>query len=241
MNHEFTLVIIILLSAFLSEAFVTTIIYFEQVFLKHDITYYGLFFFAVMSYTCISCRVQFCDGEVQRAHYKTDWHRYNLKRKVAEMPPVTAENFQDRVLAQRAALEQQSQASGHSSTYCATCNKKFSSDNAYSNHIQSNKHQQAEKKALAAAQDAVQRMNEKNLEKGAGLEKDVQNEALQKALKEQQRPAPFKATPTEKLVRQRPEKSPRLEWFVLQAKKIAAEEGEIEEAEEGKNRWQCCF
>ncbi|KAI7809843.1 cytoplasmic 60S subunit biogenesis factor ZNF622 [Triplophysa rosa] len=185
-----------------------------------------------MSYTCISCRVQFCDGDVQRAHYKTDWHRYNLKRKVADMPPVTAENFQERVLAQRAALEQQSQASGHSSTYCATCNKKFSSDNAYTNHIQSNKHQQTEKKALAAAQDAVQRMNEKNLEKGAGLDKDAQNEALQKALKEQQRHTPSKATSTEKQVRQRPDKSPRLEWFVLQAKKIAAEEGEVEEEEE---------
>ena len=40
-------------------------------------------------------------AELQKAHYKTDWHRYNLKRKVADLPPVTAENFQQRVLAQR--------------------------------------------------------------------------------------------------------------------------------------------
>ncbi len=53
------------------------------------------------SFTCITCRVAFNDADLQRAHYKTDWHRYNLKRKVAELPPVTAENFQQRVLAQR--------------------------------------------------------------------------------------------------------------------------------------------
>ena len=40
-------------------------------------------------------------AELQKAHYKTDWHRYNLKRRVADLPPVSAENFQQRVLAQR--------------------------------------------------------------------------------------------------------------------------------------------
>jgi len=40
-------------------------------------------------------------AELQKAHYKTDWHRYNLKRRVADFPPVSAENFQQRVLAQR--------------------------------------------------------------------------------------------------------------------------------------------
>ena len=61
------------------------------------------------TYTCITCRVMFADkdggeglaAELQKTHYKTDWHRYNLKRKVADLPPVTAENFQQRVLAQR--------------------------------------------------------------------------------------------------------------------------------------------
>ncbi|XP_030629816.1 zinc finger protein 622 [Chanos chanos] len=183
------------------------------------------------SYTCISCRVQFSDGEVQRAHYKTDWHRYNLKRKVADMPPVTAENFQERVLAQRAAADQQGEASGQGST-CATCNKKFSSANAYTNHLQSNKHQQAEKKALAAAQEKVQRMNEKNLEKGTEMDKDAQNEALQQALREQQRHTPSRTTSTEKREKTRPDVPPRLLWFEQQAKKLAAEEGaEVEEEE----------
>lgn len=179
------------------------------------------------SYTCISCRVAFADGEVQRAHYKTDWHRYNLKRKVADMPPVTAENFQERVLAQRAAAEQRLNATSVSEG-CATCNKKFSSANAYQNHLQSHKHQQAEKQALLAAQRKVEKMNEKNLEKGLGDEKvdhDARNEALQQALKEQQRTSVADKKKTDK-----PDKPPRMMWLEEQAKR--RERGDGAEGEE---------
>lgn len=185
------------------------------------------------SYTCISCRVAFADGEIQRAHYKTDWHRYNLKRKVADMPPVTAENFQERVLAQRTAAEQQlSDAAAIEG--CAVCSKKFSSANAYQNHLQSHKHQQAEKQALLAAQRKVEKMNEKNLEKGLGDEKvdhDARNEALQQVLKEQQRSSPAnqgKAQTSQGVTRQRTEKlekPPRMMWLEEQAKRREKEEG----------------
>lgn len=191
------------------------------------------------SYTCISCRVAFADGEVQRAHYKTDWHRYNLKRKVADMPPVTAENFQERVLAQRAAAEQQLHDTA-ATEGCAVCNKKFSTANAYQNHLQSHKHQQAEKQALLAAQRKVEKMNEKNLEKGLGDEKvdhDARNEALQQALKEQQRPSPAKQGTAEGAARQRAEKMekpPRMMWLEEQAKRREKEEGAT--AVEGKEQ-----
>ena len=52
-------------------------------------------------FTCIKCHVAFPDGEIQRQHFASDWHRYNLKRNVAWLPPVTAEAFRDKVLAQR--------------------------------------------------------------------------------------------------------------------------------------------
>jgi len=71
------------------------------------------------SYTCLACRVFFtgkdANGEqcstdtnfdsraaaLQKAHYKTDWHRYNVKRKVAGLPPVTVETFNEKVLEQQ--------------------------------------------------------------------------------------------------------------------------------------------
>ena len=94
-------------------------------------------------FTCITCRVSFADSDIQRRHYKTDWHRYNLKRKVAEMPPVTAEVFQQKVLAQKAEIEAQQQ-SKTKSLHCQLCNKTFSSENAFSNHLSSKKHKDVE-------------------------------------------------------------------------------------------------
>lgn len=194
------------------------------------------------SYTCISCRVAFADGEVQRAHYKTDWHRYNLKRKVADMPPVTADNFQERVLAQRAATEQHL-SDAAATEGCGVCNKKFSSTNAYQNHLQSHKHQQAEKQALLAAQRKVEKMNEKNLEKGLGDEKvdhDAKNEALQQALKEQQKASPAKQRTVQTPqggTKQRTEKQelpPRMMWLEEQAKRREKEDG----ATAGEDVWE---
>lgn len=94
------------------------------------------------SFTCISCRVAFQDGDVQRMHYKSDWHRYNLKRKVAQLPPVTSEEFQRRVLQQRSNDEESVQ---DKSVYCQVCRKAFGSQKAFENHMNSKRHLDAVK------------------------------------------------------------------------------------------------
>ena len=71
-------------------------------------------------YTCCACHMAFSTNEIQREHYKTDWHRYNLKRQVgplllrqysliglrkdemmqvAEMAPISLADFETRVAA----------------------------------------------------------------------------------------------------------------------------------------------
>ena len=40
--------------------------------------------------------VLFESPQALREHYKTDWHRYNLKRKVAGLPPISSLSFQKR-------------------------------------------------------------------------------------------------------------------------------------------------
>ncbi|KAJ8912267.1 hypothetical protein NQ315_008858 [Exocentrus adspersus] len=101
-------------------------------------------------YTCITCRVAFKDAELQREHYKTDWHRYNLKRKVAEFPPVTAEEFRQKVLNQRNADEISKQ---DKSVYCGPCQKSFGNQNAFDNHLNSRKHKENEKNKRTASDD----------------------------------------------------------------------------------------
>ncbi|KAK7293659.1 hypothetical protein RJT34_16531 [Clitoria ternatea] len=38
--------------------------------------------------TCNACNAEFKDDSEQKLHYKSEWHRYNLKRKVAGVPRV---------------------------------------------------------------------------------------------------------------------------------------------------------
>ncbi|KAJ3349157.1 hypothetical protein HDU83_000715 [Entophlyctis luteolus] len=53
-------------------------------------------------FTCLACHVAFRSADNQRDHYRSDWHRYNLKRKVAELQPVSMENFAMRLQQQAA-------------------------------------------------------------------------------------------------------------------------------------------
>ncbi|KAJ3085884.1 hypothetical protein HK102_013722, partial [Quaeritorhiza haematococci] len=91
------------------------------------------------------CHVAFHTANQQREHYRSDWHRYNLKRKVVDLPPVTAENFAQRVQTQQAANQAAVERS-ESVFECAACSKSYSSQNAYSNHLQSKKHKENEVK-----------------------------------------------------------------------------------------------
>lgn len=46
-----------------------------------------------MGYSCVACARTFANIKAHRAHYKSDWHRYNLKRKVAGLGPMPEEMF----------------------------------------------------------------------------------------------------------------------------------------------------
>lgn len=95
--------------------------------------------------TCITCKVGFLDAANQRDHYKTDWHRYNLKRKVAELPPVSESDFQNRMAKHE---EQKKVLSGEIKAptgYCVACSKSFANEKAYDNHLKSKKHLEAAK------------------------------------------------------------------------------------------------
>ncbi|KAH8725088.1 C2H2 type zinc-finger-domain-containing protein [Phaeosphaeriaceae sp. PMI808] len=90
-------------------------------------------------FTCNTCQVAFRSSELQRAHMQTDWHRYNLKRRVASLPPLSSEVFTEKVLANKAtAAASVAKASFEKS--CTICQKSYFSENAYNNHLNSQKH-----------------------------------------------------------------------------------------------------
>ncbi|KAL8616570.1 hypothetical protein ACOMHN_036602 [Nucella lapillus] len=91
--------------------------------------------------TCLTCRVAFADLSRGRDHYKSEWHRYNSKRKVAQMEPLSAEAFKNQMAAkQEQAVKEQQPEDG----FCTLCNKLFRSQNALDNHLRSKKHREME-------------------------------------------------------------------------------------------------
>lgn len=61
------------------------------------------------SFTCNTCGIKFVAAEMQRKHMKTDWHRYNLKRRVAQLPSISSEVFAHKILQQQQLAKDQDQ------------------------------------------------------------------------------------------------------------------------------------
>ncbi|KAH9485309.1 Cytoplasmic 60S subunit biogenesis factor [Psilocybe cubensis] len=95
-------------------------------------------------FTCLSCSIAFLSPEEQRIHYRSDHHRYNMKRRVASLPPISVAVFNQKVLERRAETAVMSDIRGSS---CQVCNKVYTTENAYRSHLQSKKHRENETKA----------------------------------------------------------------------------------------------
>lgn len=87
--------------------------------------------------TCNACNKEFKDDAEQKLHYKSDWHRYNLKRKVAGVPGVTEALF----LARQSALDEKDNSSETPMLYsCVLCGKGYRSSKAHAQHLKSKSH-----------------------------------------------------------------------------------------------------
>lgn len=67
------------------------------------------------------------------------YSRYNLKRRVASLPPLTSEVFAEKVLANKASAAATA-ARASFEKVCIACQKTYYSENAYNNHVGSQKH-----------------------------------------------------------------------------------------------------
>ena len=64
---------------------------------------------------------------------------YNIKRRIATLPPVSQETFNEKVLAARATSSAAAAKASFEKT-CTACQKAFYSENSYQNHLNSSKH-----------------------------------------------------------------------------------------------------
>ena len=110
---------------------------------------------------CSTSNVGFETEEELRAHYKSAWHRYNLKRKVAGLPPVTREWFELRQAQARAnEARRDEEAAGGGRVYvCPLTKKKFGSEGTYAAHVKTKKFKALMKQAgLTECPEPIVRM-----------------------------------------------------------------------------------
>lgn len=96
----------------------------------------------VQRVTCTACQVEIIGSEQRRAHYHSDLHLVNLKRKVGGLGPLTEPEFRSRlaILQQNKRLLDEKERGGREKTVCDVCHKVFSSHKAYLNHEKSRRH-----------------------------------------------------------------------------------------------------
>ncbi|XP_011142620.1 zinc finger protein 622 [Harpegnathos saltator] len=87
-------------------------------------------------FICRSCNIQLWDLELLKQHYKSEWHKYNLKRKIVNQLPTTLVEFET-LNNMKSKLEQSKE-----NRYCTICCKKFNTKNQYENHLISKKHKE---------------------------------------------------------------------------------------------------
>lgn len=85
----------------------------------------------------------------------TVFSRYNLKRRVASLPPLSSEIFAEKVLANKASAAATAARASYEKS-CAACQKTYYSENAFVNHLSSQKH----KTSVAREQRAVSKMGD---------------------------------------------------------------------------------
>jgi len=92
-------------------------------------------------FTCLTCRVNLATSDDQRLHYKSEWHSYNLKRRLAAIPVVTHQQFSlIEEVHRNQSTHQKTDDHNKTSHYCKTCRKQFNNEKAFAQHVRSKRH-----------------------------------------------------------------------------------------------------
>eukprot|EP00831_Metopus_contortus_P077576 TRINITY_DN7314_c0_g1_i4.p1 TRINITY_DN7314_c0_g1~~TRINITY_DN7314_c0_g1_i4.p1 ORF type:complete len:447 (-),score=77.38 TRINITY_DN7314_c0_g1_i4:16-1311(-) len=107
---------------------------------------------------CTSCSMYFRSADEHKRHFQSDFHKYNCKRKIVNLGPISLEEFDEK---KAQVLNSSSSDISESANYrCETCNKAFSSNSQYMQHLRSKKHGAAEKAAKHRQEIGIQEMIE---------------------------------------------------------------------------------
>ncbi|OTF76760.1 zinc finger protein 622-like protein [Euroglyphus maynei] len=109
--------------------------------------------------SCLTCQINLLSAIDQREHYKSEWHLYNLKRKLNQLKSITEDEFIQIKLKHTMNGDNNGQeGNSNESTkfYCDVCGKNFLNQKAFEQHNASNKHV----KQMAIAARLLNRYND---------------------------------------------------------------------------------
>ncbi|EGR29024.1 zinc c2h2 type family protein, putative [Ichthyophthirius multifiliis] len=99
------------------------------------------------NFYCTQCLISFQNDKEYKTHYKSEFHQYNIKRRLLDLIPATLEQFDQK---KKQIHEQTIQKTNDKNKqkedlFCNSCRKSFSNENSYKAHLQSNKHKENSK------------------------------------------------------------------------------------------------
>ena len=92
---------------------------------------------------CNSCQFAIRTQDDRQTHYKSEWHRYNVKRRCAGLPPLSLPHFTQQLSTLQQRRDAAAQAVGGGvkvRVKCDVCGKVFASKASYDAHLLSKKH-----------------------------------------------------------------------------------------------------
>ncbi|ORX60504.1 hypothetical protein DM01DRAFT_1161481 [Hesseltinella vesiculosa] len=138
-------------------------------------------------FTCLTCCVAFKASEAQRAHYRTDWHKYNLKRRMLELSAISAEQFAQKVLAQQA-VGREEEERANLIYECGICKRSYANENSFTNHLKSKKHRDLEFKLPQVLQKTASRQTDDKKVPGKRQQLFSDDEEVEHTASEQDQP-----------------------------------------------------
>jgi len=119
----------------------------------------------LLGYKCSSCLTTHNNEENYNLHYKSDFHRFNVKRKMAEFNPVSWEQFEKW---QKDSQQKTKLKPLPTTFYCETCHKKFTNNGTLQQHLATKKHQQevAKKEIIKPNRKASSSRKNSEVERG---------------------------------------------------------------------------
>jgi len=91
---------------------------------------------------CSTCHIVFESGVHYKSHIRTEFHLFNTKRRMAELPPVSEDIFEEK---QAQMISAAASAFSEIVFKCLPCNKTFKSVEQLDEHTKSKKHKKKEK------------------------------------------------------------------------------------------------